>query len=212
MMSPEQVDDFKKFLEEKLAQRDAPLLEVQRALTELVEQQSVGDQTDERLGAIARAVTRLADGLTTAARNQRKAYDEINDALVSVLGVSGDALSLLQKDLSKLSVEDLAKLLPHSQVCAVREYQYRHGESNRTSDNTPAPLPPTPDQQAIVAVVAPASAVTTDEDDSIVVHTHDGKAHIRANIKAKTLLGWMTGLVMAGLYLYEKLKPLLGHH
>lgn len=219
MMSQEQLDDFKRFLETKLAERDAPLAEVLRSLKLLVdqwEQARQEDQQDEQMAAVARAVTRLADGLTSAARSQRASYDEIKGALIEMLGVGGESLAILQDNLemllAKMSVEEIATRIPHHTICAVRTWQYEHGDANRTSDNTPAPLPAPPKPETVVAVAGPASSVTVDEDDSIVFHTQkDGKAHIRANIKAKTLFGWIVALVVAGLYLWEKLQGMHGH-
>lgn len=226
-MTQEQLEDFKRFLETKLSERDAPLVEVLRSMKSLVEQWELArqedlqakqeDQRDEQMAAVARAVTRLADGLTSAARSQRASYDEIKGALIEMLGVGGESLAILQDNLemllTKMSVEEIAAKIPHHTICAVRTWQYEHGDANRSSENTPAKLPPTPDQQqTLVAVAAPASSVTVDEDDSIVFHTQkDGKAHIRANIKVKTVFGWIVGLVMAGLYLYEKIQGMHAH-
>lgn len=135
--------------------------------------------------AIARAVTQLADGLSSAERKHRSAEDSVRDGLADLLTVLDQAR--ISFNPSTLTAEDIADNVSHAVICKARDIQWKRGEANQL----PAPLPPAPDEKK--------------DDDSIVFHTQDGAAHIRANVKAKTLLGWIVGLAMSALYLIEKL-------
>lgn len=147
-----------------------------------------GEMDDTRLRAVAQAVTRLADGLSSAERARREDRDDIQSALVSVLSVSGESLSILREELGKLPAEKLAEILPHSMVCEVRNIQYRRGDANKVG----APLPPVPgsEEDTVVTARHRVDGVGGSED-SISFRTHKGEARIEGSIKAKTLAGWL---------------------
>lgn len=161
MASQDQLDQLVAFLAEKFEQREL------------------------QLKAVARSVTHLADGLSSAEKNRRSGDQEIREALISILGVSGESLNILRADLSKYTVEELADMIPHSLVCAVRTYQHKRGEANVL----PAPLPPVPLTGEELEIERKHS------EDSLVFRTHkDGTTRVVSNIKAKTLAGWIVAI------------------
>jgi hypothetical protein len=93
---------------------------------------------DRRLGAIARAVTTLADGLSNADGRHTETEADIRGALVEL--IAGVESIRLQTDPGKMSVKELAARVPNRTICAVRTYQYQQG----MADDEPAPLPPAP--------------------------------------------------------------------
>lgn len=160
-----------------------------RTIEDLLEDlsQRLQEQT-ERQKATARAVTTLADGLSSADRAGRRRDEEIQEGLLSTLAIAGELRSgtaeiiaimsdiRLKSDPGQLTAQEIADLVPHAVICEARQIQFARGEAN----SLPAPLPP-----------APAK-----EDDSLTVQAHPDGARIRGSIKAKTLAGWAFGVAM----------------
>lgn len=95
---------------------------------------------DARLRAVAKALTSLADGLAHATGTLKDENAEIRGALVELIAGVSDIRSHL--DPASLSVEELASIVPHRTICAVRQLQYQRQLSEGRGE--PEPLPPPP--------------------------------------------------------------------
>ena len=146
------------------------------------------DYLGSRQGAIARATTNLADGLSSAeTRHQIDGERWTN--------IQGAALSALaereRQDLSVITAHDLAGSAPPEVINKARAIQWARKKGE------PEPLPDAPDE-------AVALHHHRRKDDSIAFEVDkSGDTRMKTNIKLKTLAGWGVAIILGGIHVWK---------
>lgn len=180
---------------------DQELRELLRAVLD-----AENEQTD-RLGATARSVTRLAQGLSIAEENrgaENAELTKIKQALVELIAV------VSERDPRRMTGDQLADHITLEVASRARQVLWSRKQG------LPEPLPPLPVAVAIGSEGEGEQIVPVHthrrKDDSVAFRTGaDGSARLKADIKVKTLLGWIVAGIMGVYEVVKAVKEALGH-
>jgi len=193
------------------------LEEIKTLLEELKTQQ---DTQNERQGATARSVTRLAQGLT---KNEELRRGEDTELARITKAIIEFGAILSTRDVGRMTPEQLAGRITLETASRVRSILYARARGEAD------PLPPTPNVPVAVLgetssgaeIIGPVSGVPVmhmhrrKTDNSVTIKTdREGNASLVTNLQFKTLgkwilkvLGWAVG---AAALIYEIIKNLKG--